>query len=106
LIEIGPFAFSGRGLEQVRLPKNLKRIKSAAFAVNKFRRLIFPNSIEEIGKKAFGHSKDLEYIELPKKKLKIHSSAFDGTEWNKPYVNIHKRNFNDVRGTKVHWRPV
>lgn len=62
---IGPYAFSGSTLENIKLSNNLKIIEEYAFLYTKLTYLNLPNSVTTIKHCAFNVCFDLAYLRIP-----------------------------------------
>lgn len=79
LQHIGEYAFSGSGLEQVRIPESIVDIDKEAFSgANRLERISLPESMESVPADLFSNCFALEKVSIPDRVKVIEHSAFFG----------------------------
>ena len=79
--KIGPGAFKGSGVTEVKIPEGVSSIGVGAFAgCEKLENIHLPESIKEIGNNVFEGCKSLTRIRIPEGVSSIGGGAFDGCE--------------------------
>lgn len=76
---IGSWALGAKNLDSVTIPDTVKDIKNYAFANNKLKEIVVPNSISSIGMGVFTGN-DLENVTLPENLQTIENDAFSHNE--------------------------
>ena len=82
VIKIGDSAFSGEGLENIKLSSNLKEIDRNAFKQCRIAKINLPNKITSIGDRAFMEN-NLTTITLPESLEKVGQYAFSNNKIEK-----------------------
>lgn len=88
--KIGNYAFRGKNLKKVVLPKTLKVIGIGAFSDNEIKEVKLNEGLEEIKPLAFFKNK-IEKIEIPSSVKNIGMQAFNNNELKDKYAFIYQR---------------
>ena len=75
--KIGDYAFAGKGIESIKLSKNVKSIGVRAFSsCSDLKSIDLPESVETIGNSAFAHCRSLRTVTIPNRVKSIEQETF------------------------------
>ena len=63
---IPEYSFPSLSMTSVKLPSHLKTVGGGAFSASKLERIVFPDSVEELGSALFNSCSNLKSVVLPK----------------------------------------
>jgi len=104
---IGGRSFENNEIEELVIPKGVKRIYQNAFKGNKIKKLILPEGLEYIGEKAFANN-EIQYIDIPDTVKHMGEGVFKENNikdfsWTSSLDKIPKNTFmrNNIRSLNI-----
>ena len=73
---ISSYAFEYTGIENIKIPDNVKNMRTGCFAFSKIRDIKLPENLKHLGGQAFYRCENLDNVIVPKGVQEIHEGCF------------------------------